>query len=261
MNSPELVREPIYQQVNTLLRNLIGSAEFGVGRRFLTEREISQRFGVSRPTANKALASLVSEGLLEFRRGVGTFVIGRKLDYNLRALVSFTDEALAAGKRPSTVVLSLKSEAAGSGIAEALRLAADERVWAVARLRLADGLPVILERRWIRAGVGPELTKNDLSGSVYAAWLRAGLEIEGADQRIRAVSIGRKDAQSLKVRERSAGLLVVSTGYLRGGTPLWYERTLYRGDAYEFHNRLGGIQPAGIPGGSFLDVTTAGSNS
>ncbi|MFN9913156.1 MAG: GntR family transcriptional regulator, partial [Pirellulaceae bacterium] len=42
--------------------------------RFLTEREIADRFGVSRPTANKALASLVSEGLLEFRRGVGTFV-------------------------------------------------------------------------------------------------------------------------------------------------------------------------------------------
>ncbi|MBC8136954.1 MAG: hypothetical protein H8F28_13810, partial [Fibrella sp.] len=26
-----------------------------------------------------------------------------------------------------------------------------------------------------------------------------------------------------------------------GGTPLWWERTLYRGDAYEFRNRLGPI--------------------
>ena len=36
--------------------------------------------------------------------------------------------------------------------------------------------------------------------------------------------------------------------------PLWSERTLYRGDSYEFHNRLGGIQPEGYSTGKFLDV-------
>jgi DNA-binding GntR family transcriptional regulator len=75
------------------------------GRKFLTEREICGRYSVSRPTANKALSNLVSEGLLEFRKGVGTFVQGRALAYNLRALVSFTDKAIAACKQPSTEVL------------------------------------------------------------------------------------------------------------------------------------------------------------
>ena len=98
----ELVKEPIYQQLNQILRTLAASSEFPIGAKFLTEREIGERYGVSRATANKALSNLVSAGLLEFRKGVGTFTCARVMDYNLRALVSFTEEAAAAGKRPAT---------------------------------------------------------------------------------------------------------------------------------------------------------------
>src|SRR5215471_3922862 len=111
--SSVIVKEPIYQQVNNHLRLLVLSPECPVGSKFLTERQICERFGVSRATANKALSNLVSEGLLEFRKGVGTFVRGRTLDYNLRALVSFTDKALAAGKQPGTEVLQFDSVTAG----------------------------------------------------------------------------------------------------------------------------------------------------
>src|SRR5262245_94996 len=100
-----LVKQPIYQQLNEELRGLLGSGEFKTGARFLTEREISQRFEVSRATANKALSNLVSEGILEFKKGVGTFVRGGVLDYDLRSLVSFTGKASGAGKKPSTRVL------------------------------------------------------------------------------------------------------------------------------------------------------------
>ena len=51
-----LMREPIYQQLNQLLRSLIRSVEFPVGGQFLTERQVSERFEVSRATANKALS-------------------------------------------------------------------------------------------------------------------------------------------------------------------------------------------------------------
>ena len=57
-----LVKEPIYQQLNQELRTIL--RQYGAGDRFLTEREISARFAVSRATANKALSSLVSGGLL-----------------------------------------------------------------------------------------------------------------------------------------------------------------------------------------------------
>jgi DNA-binding GntR family transcriptional regulator len=83
---------------------------------------------------------------------------------------------------------------------------------------------------------------------------RCQLVIEGAGESIRAVNIRGADARALKVRDGAAGMLVSSVGYLTERKPLWYERTLYRGDAYEFHNRLGGIQPAGYATGKFLET-------
>ena len=179
-----LVKEPIYQQLNSRLRALVSSGETPVGSQFLTERQISERFQVSRATANKALSNLVSEGLLEFHKGVGTFVRGRALDYNLRALVSFTDKALAAGKKPSTEVIEFKTVAVRDVLDEVpdiLEVGPDEALFYMERLRLADGMPVILERRYVVARYCPGLSKADVTQSLYAVWThRYQLPIEGA---------------------------------------------------------------------------------
>jgi GntR family transcriptional regulator len=253
----ELVKEPIYFQLNGRLRELVLSGEYAIGGKFLTEREICERYGVSRATANKALSNLVSEGLLEFRKGVGTFLRVGALDYNLRALVSFTDEALAAGKRPSTRVLLFETVTSGNVLDEVpqvLNVGPDGVLFYMERLRLADNLPVILERRYVVAELCPSLTEADVGGSLYSLWTeRYRLAIEGADERIRAVNLRGAEARTLQVRDGAAGLLVSSVGYLVGNKPLWSERTLYRGDAYEFHNRLGGIQPPRFAQGKFLD--------
>jgi GntR family transcriptional regulator len=252
----ELTREPIYQQLNQRLRSLVQSADFPIGGQFLTERQVSERFQVSRATANKALSNLVAEGLLTFRKGVGTFVSPQSLDYNLRALVSFTEEAIAAGKKPETRVLlfeQIAARAAPKDIVQVLRVSEQDPLWYMERLRLADGLPVILERRHIVAAHCRSLQKSDVTGSLYKTWKeRFDFDVEGAEQSIRAVNLRRDEAETLGTRQNTAGLLITSVGFLRGHEPLWFERTLYRGDAYEFHNRLSGIQGAREPVGRFL---------
>ena len=253
-----LVREPIYQQLNAALRELIRDGAFPLGARFLTERQISKRFDVSRATANKALSNLVSAGVLEFKKGVGTFVRGGILDYDLRALVSFTEKARAAGKTPHTQVLRLDvllAREAEFEIAERLRVQPDEVVYYMERLRLADQDPMILEHRYVTQKYCPDLSTDLLSGSLYAAWTdRYMLDIVGADQTIRAISISAPDAHRLGVEEGAAGFLVLSTGYLSGGVPLWWEHTIFRGDAYEFNNRLGPIQTARPAAGTLRDL-------
>jgi DNA-binding GntR family transcriptional regulator len=255
-----LIKEPIYQQLNSRLRALVGSKESPVGAKFLTERQISERFGVSRATANKALSNLVSEGLLEFHKGVGTFVRGRALDYNLRALVSFTDKAIAAGKQPSTEVIEFRTVAVKDVLDEVpniLEVLPDDMLFYIERLRLADAMPVILERRYVVAKYCPSLSKLDVSQSLYAVWTeKYQLPIEGADESIRAVNLRGGDARALKVRDGAAGMLVQSVGHLSERRPLWSERTLYRGDSYEFQNRLGGVQRQGHSTGKFLQTET-----
>lgn len=234
-----------HQELFTKLKKLLRSRQFLPGSQFLTEREIAERFQTSRPTANKALSNLVSQGFLEFRQGAGTFVRESVLDYDLQRLVSFTDKAEAAGKVPSTRVLVFKkmtaAEATGE-IVQALRLTTNEQLFYIERLRLADGQAVIYERRHIAARLCPAMTKTNAKGSLYAFWTtRCKLTLSGAEESIRAVNATQSQAIQLGIPIRAACLQVIATGFLEGGIPLWHEETLYRSDVYEFRNQLGGV--------------------
>ncbi|QDT07744.1 HTH-type transcriptional repressor DasR [Rubripirellula lacrimiformis] len=242
-------RIPVYERLNDRLRTALGD-DYRCGDKFLTEREISHQFSVSRATANKALASLVSEGLLEFRRGIGTFVRRDAIHYDVRSLVSFTEKARAAGKVPSTQLISFDRVDAGQTdamVCEALGASPESKLWHMQRLRLADGCPVILERRYINQSRCPKLTKAQAAGSLYHALTeKHSLAIAGADEIIRAVLLTASDAKQLGVPANSPALEVVAVGFIddRDSSPLWWERTLYRGDQYEFHSRLGPIRTA-----------------
>jgi DNA-binding GntR family transcriptional regulator len=229
----------MYQKLQELLREAIHSGEFAESEQFLTERQVVERYQVSRPTANKVLSGMVAEGLLEFRKGVGTFVRRPPLDYDVRTLISFTQKALDAGRHPSTQVLNFDKVAVTEvevEIASHLGAKAGETLVAIGRLRLADGVPVILERRWLPAALFPGLNRSDLRGSIYELIAeKYQLEITESDQTIRAIGIRGADAKLLQVPPGSAGFLVSAAGYARDRA-VWWERTLYRGDSYEFHN-------------------------
>ncbi|WP_184341467.1 UTRA domain-containing protein [Prosthecobacter vanneervenii] len=234
-----------HEQLIEKLRKLLRSRQFVPGAKFLTEREIAERFGTSRPTANKALSSLVSTGLLEFRQGAGTFVRESVLDYDLQRLVSFTEKAAAAGKKPGTQVISFRKITAAdapASVVQALKLQPSDPLFYIERIRLADGQPVIYERRHVIARLCTGMTKTTAAGSLYAFWTKkCRLSISGADESIRAVNATTPQAAALGIPTHTACLLVIATGFLADTSPLWHEETFYRSDVYEFRNQLGGL--------------------
>lgn len=241
-----LVREPVYQQLNAHLRQLLGSLK--PGDRFLTEREIGERFQISRATANKALAALVGEGLLEFRKGVGTFVRPSTLAYDLRCLMSFTAQAVAAGRRPETRVIAFASTEADVLQAAALDVAPGAPLWRMARLRLLDDVPSIIEIRHVVQAHCPHLTAESCAGSLYDLWTEHyGLRLAGAVQTISAAICSTEDAVTLQRPEGSALLVADAIGRLAGGAGLWLERTSYTADHWRFTIHLGGPSEAPRP--------------
>jgi len=227
------------------LRALIRARDFAPGSKFITERDIAERFKTSRPTANKALSSLVSQGLLEVRRGAGTFVRESVLDYDLERLVSFTDKALAAGKKPGTTLLEyhkLPAAEAPHIVIQSLRVQAKDTLIYMERIRLADGKPVIYEQRHVVAGLCPKISRSDAKGSLYGFWTeKCGIEISGAEEVIHAVNANKAQAAHLQIPVGTACFQIVATGFANGEKPLWHETTLYRADVYEFRNRISGL--------------------
>lgn len=64
----------LYRQVADQLRGLIESGEYAIGDRLPTERELSDRLGISRPTVREALIALEVEGRVRIRVGSGIYV-------------------------------------------------------------------------------------------------------------------------------------------------------------------------------------------
>ncbi len=64
----------LYRQVADQIRELIASGAYATGDRLPTERELSERLGVSRPTVREALIALEVEGYVRIRVGSGIYV-------------------------------------------------------------------------------------------------------------------------------------------------------------------------------------------
>ena len=247
MPTQTLVRSPLYEQLKQILRELIKSDEFHVGDKFLTERQVSERFDVSRVTANKALASLVAEGVLSFRKGIGTFVEDITLDSRVPSVhTSFTNKTLAAGKKPSTRILRFENARADElppRVRRRLTLPDEEEMIVVERLRLADEVPMILERHHFRARFLPGLVPDDVIVSVYDMLTKKfRLSLSVMDETIRTMVIRGRNALLLGVPEGTPGFLMFFMPLNERQVPLYLAEVIYRGDAYEFHNRLGPIQ-------------------
>jgi DNA-binding GntR family transcriptional regulator len=64
----------LYGRVEKVLAGEITEGDLEIGDQLPTEDNLIARFGVSRITVRRAIQNLVSRGLVEIRRGQGTFV-------------------------------------------------------------------------------------------------------------------------------------------------------------------------------------------
>lgn len=69
----------LYITVSNEISSLIKHGDFPVGSRLPTERELSEKFGVSRPTIREAIIALEAKKEVSVKAGSGVYVLGNKL--------------------------------------------------------------------------------------------------------------------------------------------------------------------------------------
>lgn len=155
---------PKYYQVAAQLRHKISVGEFRQADQLPTEERLMQMFGVSRGTVRKALGVLLSEGVVESRQGLGTFVKTAVHTTNHFSLISFNDEMHRQGRTPTTRLLKNEQLLADANLADRLQIQPGGPVRHIERLRLADGEPVAHEHRYFAESLCPGLAIADLEG-------------------------------------------------------------------------------------------------
>ncbi len=245
--SKKLTSIPIYEQLNQILSELIRSEEFKVGDKFLAERQICERFDVSRATANKAITKLIARNLLELKKGVGTFV--KEPDSKgeeLNPYVSFTNKTLLAGKKPSTIVLDYKesdSSRLESSVLKKLSISSNEKIVVSTRVRYADGKALIVEKHYFRKKFYESMDRSDVEGSIFDMHLKKfNIKSIRTDETIRIQKVDKRTAELLEMKENDPSFFVSFTTNNSDRIPLYYAELVYRGVSFEFHNRIGPIQ-------------------
>lgn len=123
----------LYAQIAAALREDMASARFEPSGRLPSEEELRARFGVSRVTVRLALADLERDGLIDRRKGKGTFTSGKQVRHALDTLRSFHESLKLQGFRAEMRLIRAIADPNGD---------AAELGFRVERLHLADGKPI-----------------------------------------------------------------------------------------------------------------------
>jgi GntR family transcriptional regulator len=226
---------PLYVRLRQRLEEGIAGGVLTPEAPLPPEREIAALTGLSRVTVRKAIQALVARGAVVQRQGSGSFVTGAKparVELPLSRLTSFTEDMARRGHASDSRWLERGLVLPSPEESVALALGADDLVARIARLRLADGRPMALERAALPPDILPDPMR--VTRSLYAVLEQDGVRPVRALQKISAVAIAAPDAALLGVAPGDAGLRIERVSYLPGGRVVEFTRSLYRGDAYDF---------------------------
>jgi len=87
----------LYKQIADHLRQNIAQRSYEPTGRLPSEAQIMAQFAVSRVTVRLALDDLANEGLIERRKGKGTFVAGKQVRHRIDTLRSFHESLKIQG--------------------------------------------------------------------------------------------------------------------------------------------------------------------
>lgn len=226
MADPDIVLDgdgPLHQQIRRAIARPILSGAWRPGRRISSEHELMARFGVSRMTVNRALASLAAEGLVERRRKSGTVVAAPSAERAVFEIWDVSAEIARTGAAHSMRVLVRETGAATAQEAEQLRVSAGMAVLRLVLSHAADGIPVQLEERLVNLDAAPAIRDETFERVAPGRWLLDHVPWTEAEHLIRAAEASMFVARHLGIR-RGAACLVVERRTWRGGEPITFAR-------------------------------------
>jgi GntR family transcriptional regulator len=199
---------PLYQQLAEELRQQIESGALTPGARLPSEPELSRRHRIGRPTVRQATELLVRRGLIERRRGAGTFVRQKPRRVDLFSLGGTLSSFREGGIELATRLLERVAERLVPHDLE--NPFSDQRAYVVTRLGCVEARAVLLERLYFARDVFPGLDQLALAGVSLSRLVeeRYYLKPSHAEQSFRAALPPADVRDALRLADQQPVLLV-----------------------------------------------------
>lgn len=217
-----------YQAILAHLRREISSGVLAPGQPIPSEAELGARFETSRGPVRQALGILRDEGLISSGRGRRSVVLETVPVQPFDVALSFTQWCREVGMEPGQRTQSVERGWATAAQADSLEIEPEDPIVEVLRLRLADGVPIMLERLCYAYEVGRHVLNFDPdSGSIYEHLAASGVDMHHATRLLDAVGADETDARLLEVPEGSPLMRLRRRAFTMEGTPIEWSDDRY----------------------------------
>jgi GntR family transcriptional regulator len=232
-------KTPKYQIICTDIINDIEKELLTPGMQIYSEKEIINKYSVSNTTARKVLQELEAMGWAVKIKGKGTFVRQLEITRSIDRILSYNRSISESGYKPSTKILFIEH------IPEGFSLKINDLLYGIKgpalklhRLHFADHIPMMLETSYIAVNLCPGIEKLDLEGALYDIYeTKYKLQLTEIYQMMKTVMIdvGLKDF--FNIHESIPGIHIDGVTFCGKGLVVEIERSIYRGDKYQFFVR------------------------
>lgn len=243
MPRPRLHAVPLYEQVKRHLSEMILLGEWQPGTLLPSETDLARRFGVAVGTMRHALSDLAAEGLISRRRRLGTVVTGRSPHQSLRFFFQYFRLHGIDGALLRSSVKLLKVERGPADAAERERLALggepQAEVIRIARLRLVEERPVMLDRMILRAERLDDFPLEAVPERLYLFLLEDyGIRISAVRESLSAELATPEDCRHLGLASPAALLMIDEVAYDQTGTAVIWATHRAITDRYRYVNEV-----------------------
>lgn len=227
-----------YEKIAFDIKEDILSEKYKPNEQLPFEKELCEKYNVSKMTVKKALDLLVNDGLIIKRRGSGTFVkdITEKEIQRIIEKKQFSGlTTTSIGHKVTSKVLEFKIINATKEIADILKIEEDEFIYFVHRVRYVDDKAVVIEKTYIPLNLIPGMKLADVKKSIYGYIKdKLGLNIQSAHSTVRAMKSDELDREYLNLEKDEPILEVERVAYLDNGKVFEYSFSRHRYDKFEF---------------------------
>lgn len=228
---------PAYEQVKSWIRDHIASGRWRPGDAVPSEATLTERFSVSRMTANRALRELAAEGLVTRVQGSGTRVAQLHRISSRLVIRDIHDEVAERGHVHTTRVIRVEREKASAEVAQSLKLARGAKVFHSVMVHLEDGVPIQYEDRYVNPSAAPGYLDADFTRTSPTSHLLEHAPVTEASYAIEACLPTPEEARALEM-PISEPCLVMMRRTVSGAHVASVARQLYPASRYSFNGNF-----------------------
>ncbi|MFT0762805.1 GntR family transcriptional regulator [Scrofimicrobium sp. R131] len=231
---------PRYSQIVNVLTAEIKGGKYPLGAKIPSETVLMRRFSCSRNTVRAAIARLNEVGLINTRRGSGSYVTKQAgIIHSLSSLRSISQVIRDLGFEPGMKLVNLQEDPNPRPDIQAFL--GTGHIWWLRRVTTASGTPFSINDSWFQGEVAEKMDIQALvrGGSLYAHIGRVvGREVTEATDYIGAELANDIEANLLQIGAGQPLLAIQRYAYDSAHRPVEVARSAARADMYRYYVKL-----------------------